>query len=211
MMLEISLLTDSTTDLQSCKWIPPGIRYMLGPFLLLSSHALFRHQIRHHIKCQQLPHLQRLPFVFTPSSQPSYPPRVCPRAFSLFLKPFPLCCCLPTALKHLWSFPSLHWKITLCKHFLSMLWYFASTIYLQDDQPCCWRVSGGARGSNHHLLLHNKWACWTSVTILVNANRKKKGTTNKKIKNNLCLDYRRKAISQLDDSKKRLYLLFWIH
>lgn len=135
-MPEISLLTDSTTDLQSCKWIPSGIRYTLGPFFLLSSHALFRHQIQHHVKCQQLPHLQRLSLVFTPALL-SCPPSL-PLSFLSFpqtLSTAQLCCCLPTAHKHLWSFPSLHWKTTLCKHFLSTLWYFASTIYLQNDQP----------------------------------------------------------------------------
>lgn len=73
MMPEISLLTDSTTDLQSCKWIPSGTRYMLGLFVLLSSHALFRHQIWHHVRCQQLAHLQSLSLVFTQSSQPTSP------------------------------------------------------------------------------------------------------------------------------------------
>lgn len=63
MMPEISLLMDSTADLQPCKLIPSGIRSMLGPFLLLTSHALFRHPVKHHVKPQQLPHLQRLSLI----------------------------------------------------------------------------------------------------------------------------------------------------
>lgn len=84
-MPRISLLTDSTTDLQPCKWISSGTRYMLGLFFLLSSHALFRHQIQHHTRCQQLPHLQRLSLFFTPSSQPSSPVH---QESALVLSPF---------------------------------------------------------------------------------------------------------------------------
>lgn len=70
------------------------------------------------------------------------PPLLSTKSLPLSFLPFPqtlstaqLCCCLPTAHKHLWSFPSLHWKTTLCKHFLPTLCYSASTIYLQNDQP----------------------------------------------------------------------------
>lgn len=175
-MPEISLLTDSTTDLQSCKWIPSGIRYTLGPFFLLSSHALFRHQIQHHVKCQQLPHLQRLSLVFTPALL-SCPPRVCPWVFSPFLKPFPLHNSAAAYLQHISTYGHSH--LFTGRPLCASISYLLCAILLQ---PFTCRMTnhqllGSARRSSwlkHHLLLHNKWGCWASVTILVNANRKKK-------------------------------------
>lgn len=109
-MPELCLLTDLTTDLQFCKWIPSGIRHMPGPFFLLSSHALFRDQIRYHVRCQQLLHLQRLPLVFTLSSQLSSPvhQESAPALSAFSLNPFPLHNCAAAYLWHLCIYGHSH-------------------------------------------------------------------------------------------------------
>lgn len=140
MMPEISPLADSTADLQPCKQIPSGIRSMLGPFFLLSSHALFRHPIQHCIRLQWLPHLQRpshilhlafsalllCPPRFSPNTSYLPSPATRPQA------PFPCrtLLLLPGACKYPRSSPLLWSKPSLCK---LLLCHLALTTYVQDS------------------------------------------------------------------------------
>lgn len=78
-MPEISPLADSTADLQPCKQIPSGIRSVLRPFFLLSSHTLFRHSILRCIRLQWLPHLQRPSHIL----HLAFSALLCPPRFSL--------------------------------------------------------------------------------------------------------------------------------
>lgn len=181
--------------------------------------CLFRHQIRHPIRCQQLPHLQRLSWVFTPEFSLPRPPLLSTKSLSQHFSPFssnPFHCTTAAAyLQHFSIYCHSHHFTgrPLCASISYLCCdILGFTIYLQDDQsPGEWRVSGGAPGSNHHPLLHNKWACWASVSILVNANRKKRKLQTKRLRIIYAWITEGKLSHNWDVSKKRFSLLFWIH
>lgn len=76
----------------------------------------------------------------------------------------------------------------------------------------CWEVSGGARGSNHHPPLQNKWACWASVPILVNASRKKRKLQTKRLRIiYVWITGGKLSHNWMTVVKKIFCLLFWIH
>lgn len=141
--------------------------------------------IRHHIRCQQLPHLQRLSLVFTPSSQPSSPvhresaPALSPfssntfHCTTLLLPTYSIQAptVIPiTLLKDQSLQAFLIYAVIFCFNHLLAGWLITS----------CWGVSGRACGSNHHSLLYKKLNCWASVPILVNTSRKKRKLQTKR-------------------------------
>lgn len=160
---------------------------MLESFFLLSSYALFRHKIQHHIRCQQLPYLQRLSLVFIPSSQSSTPghQESAPALSAFSSNLFPLHNSAAAYLQHLsiMVIPITSPEDHSVQAFLIYVVIFCFNHLLEGwPTTSCWGVSRRARGSNHHPLLHNKWACWASVPILVNANRKKRKLQAKRLR-----------------------------
>lgn len=149
-MPEISPLADSTADLQPCKQIPSGIRSVLRPFFLLSSHTLFRHSILRCIRLQWLPHLQRPSHIL----HLAFSALLCPPRFSLNAPhlpspatrpqaPFPrrTLLLLPGACKYLQTFPLLWGKPSPHKLLLPMLRHLALTTYRQDGHQLLVRRS----------------------------------------------------------------------
>lgn len=147
-------------------------------YFLLSPDALFRHQFQYHVKVSAVATSAKAVLSF----HPIFPVLLCCPQSAPVLSPFssnPFHCTtllLPTySIQASMVIPITSPEEQSVQAFLIYVVVFCFNHFFAGwPTTSCWGVSGGACGSNHHPPLHNKWACWASVPILVNANRKKR-------------------------------------